>query len=61
MAFGKRTTTGPATAALRTHVGTNGPASTWTPEQRAEHNRLSNASMREQAGVDDGPAAEPTS
>lgn len=62
MAFGRRSTPGPATAELRAHVRDSGPASTWTQAQRAEHNRLSDASMREQAGVTDDPAAEtPTS
>lgn len=56
MAFGRRSTPGPATSALRAHVRTSGPASTWTREQRDEHNRLSDASMREQAGADDDPA-----
>ncbi|MEU8723533.1 hypothetical protein [Streptomyces antimycoticus] len=56
MAFGRRSTPGPATAALRAHVRESGPASTWTPSQRDEHDRLSNQSMREQAGVDDDPA-----
>ncbi|MEV5770099.1 hypothetical protein AB0L49_02345 [Streptomyces antimycoticus] len=59
MAFGKRSAPGPATAALRTHVRTSGPASTWTPAQRDEHNRLSDEAMREQAGVVDGPAPDP--
>ncbi|MEU9792894.1 hypothetical protein AB0E27_20090 [Streptomyces sparsogenes] len=60
MAFGRRSTPGPATAALRAHVRNSGPASTWTPAQRAEHNRLSDESMREQTGVGDDPAPEPT-
>lgn len=62
MAFGRRSTPGPATAALRTHVRASGPASTWTPEQREQHAELSDAAMREQAGVSDAPAPDqPTS
>ncbi|MEU1800882.1 hypothetical protein [Streptomyces sp. NPDC019937] len=56
MAFGRRSTPGPATEELRAHVRSSGPASTWTPSQRAEHDRLSNEAMREQAGVDNDPA-----
>lgn len=60
MAFGKRNAPGPATAKLRAHVRDSGPASTWTSAQREEHGQLSDAAMREQAGVGDGPAPEPT-
>lgn len=60
MAFGRRSTPGPATSALRAHVRASGPASTWTPEQREQHASLSNQAMREQAGVGNDPAPEPT-
>lgn len=42
---------GPAVKALRDHVDKTGPVvREWTPEQRAEHDELSTAAMREQTG-----------
>lgn len=38
-----------ATDALRDHLAESGTnVSRWTPEQRTEHNKLSDAAMREQ-------------
>lgn len=49
MAFGRSRT--PATKTLRGHLKRTGTdPRTWTPEQRAEHSRLSDAALREQAG-----------
>ncbi|MFF4479462.1 hypothetical protein ACFY1A_20920 [Streptomyces sp. NPDC001520] len=59
MAFGKRNAPGPATAKLRAHVRDSGPASTWTSAQREEHGQLSDAAMREQAGVETGSEPQP--
>lgn len=58
MAFRKNRDAGPATKELRRHVRASGPITTWTPEQRAEHNRLSNAAMREQAGASEEQTSE---
>ncbi|MFJ5217206.1 hypothetical protein ACIP98_21090 [Streptomyces sp. NPDC088354] len=46
----------PATTALRRHVDQHGSdPRAWSPEQRAQHADLSNAAMREQAGLPADP------